>query len=81
VECRFQPTKLHLKTLVEDRYKLTLYADGDAGELFDLETDPGERQNLWNDPAARELKFRLIRRMLNAQMNAEPMPMPRISVA
>ena len=37
VENRHQPTTLHLKTYIDDRYKITLYFDRDYGEIFDLQ--------------------------------------------
>ena len=81
VEHRHQPTAIHMKSLVEGRYKLTLYYNREYGELFDLAEDPGEIHNLWDEPDAGELKQRLIRRLLDAQLAAEPLPMPRLSVA
>ena len=47
VENRHQPTRLHLRTYVDERYKLTVYRDQPYGELFDLQDDPEERRNLW----------------------------------
>ena len=81
VENRHEPTTVHLKTYVEDRYKLTVYYWQDYGELFDLATDPGEVDNLWDAPAAHELKNELIRKLLFAEMGKEPLPMPRIAGA
>ena len=46
--------------LRDDRYKLVVYHGHGVGELFDLETDPGEFDNLWNDPALIETKLRLM---------------------
>ena len=44
-EFRHQPTRVHLRTLVTQRYKMTIYRDQDYGELFDLHDDPdGTRQ-------------------------------------
>ena len=51
------------------------------GELFDLEADPGEVNNLWSDPAAADLKSRLIEQLLQAEMGKEPLWMPRIANA
>lgn len=33
--------------------------EGDAGQLYDVENDPNEWNNLWNDPAYDEIKTRL----------------------
>jgi arylsulfatase len=35
------------------RWKIVLYLDDAYGELYDLEADPGETRNLWNDEAVR----------------------------
>jgi arylsulfatase A-like enzyme len=81
VEFRHQPTKVHLRTYIEERYKLTLYRDQAYGELFDLEAAPEERHNRWNDPAYAHVKTELMHRFLNAEMVREPMRFPRIAGA
>ena len=40
-----------------DRYKLVVYHGHEIGELFDLHKNPGEFDNLWNDPAHRETRL------------------------
>lgn len=48
-------------TMYRDRrYKLSVYHGHGLGELYDLEQDPWEFDNLWNDPAHQELKHRLV---------------------
>lgn len=81
VENRHQPTTIHVKTYVDDRYKLTVYYQRDYGELFDLQEDPGELHNLWDDANSQALKQELITKLLFAEMGKEPLPMPRISGA
>jgi hypothetical protein len=81
VENRHQPTTIHLKTYVDERYKITVYYNRDYGELFDLVDDPGEVHNLWDSPDHAELKGKLLLKFLHAEMGKEPMWMPRISVA
>jgi len=80
-ENRHEPTLIHLKTYVDDRYKLTVYYNREYGELFDLQEDPGELRNLWNDPRAAELKSKLLLRYIWAELGKEPMWMPRVSGA
>ncbi|MAE20722.1 sulfatase [Candidatus Poribacteria bacterium] len=81
VENRHEPTTIHLKTYIEDRYKITVYYNQPYGELFDLEADPKELNNLWNDPDSANLKAELTAKFLAAQLGMEPLPMPRISGA
>ena len=78
VENRHEPTTIHLKTYIDDRYKLTVYYNRPYGELFDLQEDPNEVRNLWDDPAHADLKAELVMKLLHAEMGKEPLPMPRI---
>ena len=48
-----------------DRYKLVVYHGHESGELFDLEKDPGEFNNLWSDPDCNEIRFDLMKTMLD----------------
>ncbi|MGY8697024.1 MAG: sulfatase family protein, partial [Verrucomicrobiia bacterium] len=52
-----------------DRYKLNVYHDQNLGELYDLEEDPWEFNDLWNDPEYSEIKNRLIYESFNAHVN------------
>jgi arylsulfatase A-like enzyme len=78
VENHHQPTTIHVKTYVDTRYKLTVYWNRDYGELFDLQEDPGEVRNLWDDEAFAALKAGLVMKLLFAEMGKEPLWMPRI---
>ena len=81
VENRHQPTALHLRTYVDRRHKLTVYRGDEYGELFDLEEDPDEVHNRWDDPDAAALKARLLHRAVQYEIEREPTRMPRISGA
>ncbi len=81
VENRHQPTTIHVKTYIEQRYKITTYYNRHYGELFDLEKDPGEIDNLWDSPEHKDIKADLILKLLHAEMGKEPLPMPRIAPA
>lgn len=81
VEFRHQPSKLNLRTYVDRRYKLTLWNNPVDGELYDLEEDPGEHFNRWNDPTAAGLKSELLEKALLAEMEKEPYRMPRLAAA
>lgn len=81
VEFRHQPTRVHLRTLVTQRYKLTIYRDQSYGELFDLQAEPNERRNLWDDAASAGVKAELFQRLAYAEVRREPTTLPRIAGA
>lgn len=81
VENRFQMTKFYVRTYIDRRYKIAYDMNSDEGELFDLENDPNEMTNLWFDDNYRELKAKLLLKAIQAQMKAEPIPMPRVAGA
>ncbi|HEY63275.1 MAG TPA: sulfatase-like hydrolase/transferase [Caldilineae bacterium] len=56
---------LRLRTLVTERYRLTWYAGQPYGELFDLQEDPQELHNLWDDPAYRPVRDELTAQLLD----------------
>ena len=72
VECVDDPRTLRLKTIVTMDRKLTWYAGSDLGEMYDLAHDPGEKRNLWNDPACAADKARLLGRILSEMESVEP---------
>ena len=50
----------------DQRHKVVVYHGHSQGELYDLEEDPGEFNNLWNDPDYTDLRFDLMRRNFDA---------------
>lgn len=78
VENHHQPTTLHLNTMVTNRYKITIYRNHSYGELFDLEEDPGEINNLWDSQKHASIKSKLLLRFLQGEMEMEPVWMPRV---
>jgi uncharacterized sulfatase len=81
IENRHNPTTVHMRTLVTHRFKLTVYRDAPHGELFDLQTDPGELHNCWDDPAYAQVKAGLLHQFVQAEIQREPTRMPRIAGA
>jgi uncharacterized sulfatase len=81
--CEFhhEPTTVHMKTYVDERYKLTVYYNKEYGELYDLQEDPGEIRNLWDDPGSFELKYNLLLKYVWAELGKESMWMPRVTGA
>ena len=52
----------------DGRYKLIVYHNHQLGELYDLETDPGEFEDLWDSAAHKGLKLELLGRSFDAAM-------------
>ena len=59
----------------DGRWKLSVYHTHGTGELYDLRDDPSELNDLWDDPAHRELRCALTARAFDALMLvSEPGP-------
>jgi arylsulfatase A-like enzyme len=80
-ENRHQPSAVHLRTFITDRYKMTVYRGLDEGELYDLQEDPEERSNRWHDPACTDVKLQLYTDWIQAEMEREPTRYARIARA
>ncbi|MDA0990125.1 MAG: sulfatase-like hydrolase/transferase [Verrucomicrobia bacterium] len=65
VECTDDPKALRCKTIVTTTHKLTVYHGQDFGELYDLDNDPGEVTNLWNNPDYAADRERLLRQVID----------------
>lgn len=65
IEHTDDPYKIRMKTIVTPTRKLTRYQGQEFGELFDLEKDPREKVNRWNDPAYAADKAALLGKMMD----------------
>jgi len=65
IENDVDPLGLRLRTLVDERYRITCYSGEDYGEIYDLESDPNEFVNLW-ERGGTALKGELTARLLDA---------------
>jgi len=57
------PDPLLVRTMISQRWRLSLWRSFAWGELYDLQDDPHELRNLWNAPEAAALKARLMEQM------------------
>lgn len=71
IECVDDPQGLRLKTIVTDTRKLTWYSGQTYGELYDLEVDPSERVNQWDNPVYADDKTHLIGAILEEMETLE----------
>ncbi|HYE11635.1 MAG TPA: sulfatase-like hydrolase/transferase [Patescibacteria group bacterium] len=64
---------IHATMLRDERFKLCVY-HGDKehlGELYDMNEDPLEKNNLWNDSAYADIKVNMLLDLLNWQVETE----------
>jgi arylsulfatase A-like enzyme len=76
---------VHLTMLRTGRWKLIVHHGDPAtsrtrdGELYDLEADPDELDNLWHDPAQAAVRTQLQERLLDVLVAAEDRSRTRLS--
>ena len=59
------------RTYIEERYKLVMYHKRTYGELYDLHADPEQQVNLFDDPDFRDVREKLVRRYIDAEMERD----------
>lgn len=80
-ENRHNPVAPHVTSYIGERYKISVYRTIEHGELFDLQDDPDELNNLWNAPISEGLRAELLQKMVQAILAAEPLKSPRVAQA
>ncbi len=73
--------EVHLRTLITQRHKLTVYRRRDWGELFDLKSDPNELHNLYDDPSSSALRCDMMHKLVQADLEREPAGGARVAGA
>ena len=74
------PGIMSMRSLITDRWRMTLYRGQEWGELYDLVNDPWEKVNLWDDPAHAGARGEMAELFARAVLNHEersPLPMGR----
>lgn len=65
----------HLTMVRTDRFKLTVNHSENSGELYALDSDPGETNNRWNDPALTAIQSELLLQLTHRMAwTADPLP-------
>jgi len=62
----------------DGRYKLIVYHGHGLGEMYDLQSDPGEFINLWNDASFTDIKMDLLLHSFDSSMCIMDRGSPRI---
>lgn len=62
------PSNFTVRTLVTATHRLTLYSGVEWGELYDLESDPCEFDNLWNNAKSRDRRLELTEQLVQQMM-------------
>ena len=71
------PQRIRMRSFLDARHRMSLYEGVPWGELYDLENDPDELVNLWDDPASRTLRADMTEAMARhfiAQSDTSPYP-------
>ena len=69
-----------IRSLITDRYRLTISRGEEWGELYDSHNDPDEMENLFDDPQHAHVRAELFEKLTHKQMeliDTSPMPTMR----
>lgn len=77
VEYRPTESPFMQKTFLHGRWKLVVYHDLAYGELYDLEADPDQYENLWDKSELAQARLELLRRCIAAEMEKDGHLRPR----
>ncbi|MFX1556246.1 MAG: sulfatase [Promethearchaeota archaeon] len=64
--------KSRLRHLITEQYKLTVYESKPGfGDIYDRQNDPHELNNLWFDEGFKEMRFKLVNKLLHENLKAQ----------
>ena len=70
-------SRVRMRTLLYEHYRLSVYEGNDWGELYDLSQDPMELHNLWDQPEHAHLKTKLLHELALSMIHySETSPNP-----
>jgi arylsulfatase A-like enzyme len=69
------PARVH--SLIDAKWRISLYHGVAWGELYDLESDPGEFENLWDSSSHAVVKSRLMEKLARTEIeHVDRVPLP-----
>ena len=69
------PPRVH--SLIDGRYRISVFHGTGWGELYDLERDPGEFENLWDAPAHAATRARMVEKLALTEIeHVDRVPLP-----
>ncbi len=72
-----RPFRGRVRTLLEDNWRLSIYDGIEHGCLYNLDADPNELENLWEDPASGMIRCNMTERLVREMIaHAETSPLP-----
>jgi len=72
---------VYQQTLIHDNHRLVVYRDADYGELYNLDKDPNQYDNLFNNPEYNKLQQKLMQKLLQVNMEKEGIMVKRVANA
>jgi arylsulfatase A-like enzyme len=71
------PDRVRMRSVITDRYRLSLYDGVPWGELYDRREDPDELVNRWDDASSRQLRGSLSDELARAMLeHSDTSPYP-----
>ena len=69
-----------VRTLLAGGWRMSVHDGIDQGELYNLDDDPDEATNRWNDPASQPLKRSMLERLVREMIaHSETSPVPEFA--
>jgi arylsulfatase len=69
------PSPPMLTSVRTKKWKLNYCDQAKYGEMYDLEADPGEFNNIWNDPHQRDSRDMMMQLLLSRMIDStDPLP-------